>query len=123
MTCGSIVMTLPSSSTGGAMSKTCRADAMLMNSPFSAKYRPGHALHTFRRLADVRIPRGRRKVKGSRHSPPSEAEAESYRVGCCAEVELSVANETFWPEHLRILKDVGVVHNGPAMISEIGSWA
>ena len=27
------------------MSKTCKADATLMNNPFSAKYRPGQILH------------------------------------------------------------------------------
>ena len=41
---GSIQMALPSASSGGAMLKTCKLMAMLMNSDTSAKYLPGQML-------------------------------------------------------------------------------
>lgn len=40
----SILIGFPSSSTGGAILKTCRTVAMLRNSEASAKYLPGHIL-------------------------------------------------------------------------------
>ena len=40
------------------MSKMCRTEAMLMNSPFSAKYRPGQILSTWEEGATVRLAEG-----------------------------------------------------------------
>ena len=87
------------------MVKAYKIEATLMNSPLSAKYRPGQILGKctlHQQLVSV--------MKKCGHLPPAKTKDERRRVWRASEVELAIAYEAFGTELVGILVDVGIMH-------------
>ena len=90
------------------MVKAYKIEATLMNSPFSAKYRPGQILGKctlHQQLVSV--------MKKCGHLPPAKTKDERRRVWRASEVELAIAYEAFGTELVGILVYFRIVSASP----------
>ena len=94
------------------MVKACNMEATLINSPFSAKYRPGQILGkcTLHQQLDL-------AMKTCSHLPPAKTKDERRRVWRTWEVELAISYEAFGAELVRVWVDSRIVHACPAVHS------
>ena len=90
------------------MVKACKMEATFMNSPFSAKYRPGHILEACI-LHQQQYPATTR----NRRLPPAKAKDERRGVRCAGEIELAIAYEAFGAEFVGILIQFRIMCAGP----------
>ena len=94
------------------MLKACKIEATLMNSPFSAKYRPGQILGAVILHQSPYFV----KMRGCSDLPPSKAEDKRRGIRHTGEIELAITYESFRAELVGVLVQFRIMRASPIIL-------